>query len=152
MSPDKQKMAILESILGKEQVICPELGAKRTLTLFAMGFGLLILLMFTVVILTFWKSNMVAGVASVLALALVGVLVFFLAGRGVTHLLVRQAAFHAELAFKKFRPNVIVASSLGAVVALQMDTPKVPLVRDDRSPTTFQGICFWLTKMHHWLH
>lgn len=53
---------------------------------------------------------------------------FVLAGRGVTHVLLKQAVAAAEETFEKFRPNLIVASSFGAVVCFQMDKPKLPLV------------------------
>lgn len=53
---------------------------------------------------------------------------YWVAGRGVTHYMMKQARTIAEKKFKDFKPNVIVAETFGAVVALSMDVPKVALV------------------------
>lgn len=59
---------------------------------------------------------------------LLGCLAYILTGRGVTYYMVQRAVAIAEKEFKEFCPNVIVASSFGAVVALAMEVPRVSLV------------------------
>ncbi|XP_026194037.1 uncharacterized protein LOC34623600 [Cyclospora cayetanensis] len=73
-------------------------------------------------------ANFLAGIMALSAFILICLLAFFLAWRGVTQLVMRHAVLQAESAFNSFKPNVIVAPAYGAVVALQMDIPKVPLV------------------------
>lgn len=56
------------------------------------------------------------------------VLAYWLGGKGATHYMFLKAVRIAEKKFKEQGPNVIVATSFGAVVALSMDVPKVPMV------------------------
>ncbi|KAL8272064.1 hypothetical protein Esti_003999 [Eimeria stiedai] len=127
-SHDRKKVALLEEVFGKESVKAPPLGARRTVALFGGAFVLTAVLMVVLVCMAFVKGTFMTGIVALCSLSLVSLLAFFLAWRGVTQLIVRQAVMHAEVAFKTFKPNVIVAPAYGAVVAFQMDCPKLPLV------------------------
>lgn len=63
-------------------------------------------------------------------------LTYWLGGKGATHYMWLKAVRIAEKKFKEQRTNVIVGTSFGAVVALSMDVPKVPMVRFDQP-------CLW---------
>ena len=125
---DSMKVSLLREAFGSAAVSAPTLGTRRTLMAFALGFAITALLMCAIVVMTFLKSNVAAGIMALVSLSLMSLLAFFLAWRGVTQLVMRQAVLQAEINFKEFQPNVIVAPAYGAVVALQMDVPKVPLV------------------------
>ncbi|CBZ52193.1 hypothetical protein NCLIV_019820 [Neospora caninum Liverpool] len=126
--PDTSTQRMLEECCGKDNLIVPKFQSKRIMTWFCIAFGVLLLVMLGAVVTAFINNSMVAGLLSLSAMLTVGVIVFTLAGRAVTSLMVKQAVTSAEAAFKQSKPNVIVASSLGAVVCLQMDIPKLPLL------------------------
>ncbi|PFH36034.1 hypothetical protein BESB_056850 [Besnoitia besnoiti] len=126
--PDATTETLMSEAFGKDRVIVPKFQSKRIMTWFTLAFALLLLLMFAAVVVAFANKSSGAGFLSLTAMIIVAVIVFVLAGRAVTRLMLRQAVASAEESFKKFRPNVIVASSLGAVVCLQMDIPKLPLL------------------------
>lgn len=63
------------------------------------------------------------------AQVLIGVAGYVFGGRGLSVLLLRSSVRIATEAFHNFRPQIIVASAFGAVVAFHMDIPKLPLVR-----------------------
>ncbi|PHJ21615.1 transmembrane protein [Cystoisospora suis] len=126
--PNKVKQELVEECVGQANVVVPEFHTKRTLTAFVLAFALLLFIMFGAVLAAFINKSTAAGFLSLIATIAVATITFVLAGRGVTHVLLKQAVAAAEATFEKFRPNLIVASSYGAVVCFQMDKPKLPLL------------------------
>eukprot|EP00921_Rhytidocystis_pertsovi_P014805 GHVQ01023797.1.p1 GENE.GHVQ01023797.1~~GHVQ01023797.1.p1 ORF type:complete len:156 (-),score=9.21 GHVQ01023797.1:49-516(-) len=110
------------------QVVAPNLQTRRTSVLFSAGFMFFVLALVSLCCVTgiYWKWW--AGVLLFIATAVVSMGIYALAGRGVTHVMQRRAVSIAEKSFKEFRPNLIVASAFGAVVAVSMDIPKLPMV------------------------
>ncbi|KAL8455631.1 hypothetical protein Emag_000561 [Eimeria magna] len=68
------------------------------------------------------KQRLLEKAAALLALT------YWLGGKGATHYMWLKAVRIAEKKFKEQRTNVIVGTSFGAVVALSMDVPKVPML------------------------
>ncbi|EPR61386.1 putative transmembrane protein [Toxoplasma gondii TgCatPRC2] len=126
--PDPNIQHMLEECVGKENLIIPKFKSKRIMTWFGICFGVLLLVLIGAVVTAFVNNSMMTGILSLVATLVVSGIVFSLAGRAVTSLMVKQAVTSAEEAFKESKPNVIVASSLGAVVCLQMDIPKLPVL------------------------
>lgn len=126
-SPKVDKHILVDAV-GAENVLVPDLHTKRTIIVFALVAVVLVLLMGGAVLAAFITKSFVSGLLSLLGMILVGLICFVLGGRGVTHLVLKQAVASADTAFAAFRPNVIVASAFGAVVCFQMDIPKVPLL------------------------
>ncbi|KAF8819310.1 hypothetical protein IE077_001204 [Cardiosporidium cionae] len=60
--------------------------------------------------------------------AILSACLYLLAGRGATHIMLKRSITIAEKAFKSSRSNIIVATSFGAITALQMDIPKCPML------------------------
>ncbi|KEP63394.1 UNVERIFIED_CONTAM: hypothetical protein HHA_304490 [Hammondia hammondi] len=126
--PDPNIQHMLEECVGKGNLIIPKFKSKRIMTWFGICFGVLLLVLIGAVVTAFVNNSMMTGILSLLATLVVSGIVFSLAGRAVTSLMVKQAVTSAEAAFKESKPNVIVASSLGAVVCVQMDIPKLPVL------------------------
>lgn len=70
---------------------------------------------------------------------------YLVGGRGVTQFLFHQSIKIAERKFREMRPNVIVGSNYGAVVALAMDMPRVPMVGKNELA---EGLVLRLGCMH----
>ncbi|EPR61385.1 putative transmembrane protein [Toxoplasma gondii TgCatPRC2] len=123
---EKEKM--LEKVFGKQDVKAVNLKTRQTIMLFTGLFTLLAVLFICGFVACFVLLKWYIG----LLVTLLGILVlaggYWVAGRVVTQYMVKQAKRLAEKKFKEFRPNVIVAETFGAVVALNMNVPKVAMI------------------------
>lgn len=127
-APGTQKHKLLEKAFGRSRVKAPNLKTRQAILVFSIAFILLLALVVCGTCLSFIYAKWYIGmVVVVLALALIGA-AYLIAGRGATHLMMKQAVSIAERTFHEFRPNVIVASSFGTVAALNMDVPKCPML------------------------
>ncbi|PFH36033.1 hypothetical protein BESB_056840 [Besnoitia besnoiti] len=123
---DKEKM--LEKVFGKQACKNVNLKTRQTIMLFTLLFTLVVLLVVCACVACFiWLKWYIGLVVSLIAVLLL-VAGYWIAGRGVTQYMMKQARTLAEKKFKDYKPNVIVAETFGAVVALSMDVPKVALL------------------------
>lgn len=126
--PKSIRSTHLVGVYGQDAVRSPNLKTRRTLAIFTTLFVIFVMALIAAAVLGFLLWSVVAGALLTVLLAGVGVLTYILAGRGVTHYMLMNAVAAAEKTFQEFRPNVIVASSFGSVVAVTMRVPRVGLV------------------------
>lgn len=127
-SPSTPRRALLEEACHPNPVSVPNLKTRQTLALFTVGFVAFFLASGTVVVLAWlFLTALWAALISTTAVLVIWI-GYVLAGRAVTHYMVVRATKIAEKAFWDFRPNVIVASSFGAIVVFGMNVPKVSLI------------------------
>lgn len=145
-SPNSEKEKLLEKTFGKQSVKGVNLKTRQTIMLFTAIFSFVVLLSICIFVTCFVLLKWFIALSATLVgiICLIGG--YWLAGRGVTHFMMQQACRIAEKKFKDFRPNVIVAETFGAVVALSMDVPKVALLL--LAPAQDQFARFMKSKSH----
>ncbi|KAL8448966.1 hypothetical protein Emed_003318 [Eimeria media] len=127
-APGSEKQRLLEKAVGKQRIKAPNLKTRQSIMMFVLLFLVLALCLGSSCIAAFvlarWYVSFAVFLASVALLALT----YWLGGKGATHYMWLKAVKIAEKKFKEQRTNVIVGTSFGAVVALSMDVPKVPML------------------------
>lgn len=126
-SGSKRYRSLVE-VYGKDAVRSPNMKTRRTIILFTIGYILFVGALCTASAMSFVHWTIFESVVTTILCILFGCLVYILVGRGMTHQMVKRATRIAEKEFHSFRPNVIVASSFGAIVAFNMEVPRVSLV------------------------
>ncbi|XP_053990660.1 uncharacterized protein LOC128882877 [Hylaeus volcanicus] len=109
-------------------LITPDLKTRTTLLIFTLTFAAYLCCVSALVCLAWAFISTILAFFITTLLFLCVCITYILVGRGVTHSMVVQATAIAEKVFWEFRPNVIVASSFGAVIVFAMQVPKVSLV------------------------
>lgn len=122
------RAAMIREVYGKDSVVVPDLKTRRALILFTIFFVIYVLSLCALALFMFLIASPVIGTAALLILTAIGVLTYILLGRGVTYYVTQSAIKIAEKSFNEFKPNILVCSSYGSVVALNMKVPYVSLV------------------------
>ncbi|PFH38093.1 hypothetical protein BESB_004340 [Besnoitia besnoiti] len=126
--PTGSVQRLIQRSVGRGKFMAPDLKSRKLLFLYTVAFAVFIVMQFVCTVL-FWLylsrlyASLLTGTAIVLC-----VTAYCLGGRGLSTLILRTALREATEAFRRFRPQVIAASSFGAVVALHMDIPKMPMI------------------------
>lgn len=123
-----EKTEKLKEACKDYHLITPDLKTRTTLLIFTLTFGAYMCCVTALICLAWAFISSILAFFITTLLFLCVCITYILAGRGVTHSMVVQATAIAEKVFWEFRPNVIVASSFGAVVVFAMQVPKVSLV------------------------
>lgn len=127
-SPGVEKHKLIVKCVGKENVKAPNLHTRQTIMIFTIGFVLLVAAFITSTVICFLKVATWVGCVFIIATLTTLCILYFVAGRITTKIMLTRAIWIAEKHFSKFKPNIIAASSFGAVVAFKMDIPKCPLL------------------------
>ncbi|KAL8272764.1 hypothetical protein Esti_003314 [Eimeria stiedai] len=109
-------------------VYTPALLIREVLLFSLLVTGLLLLTILAAVIVSWNLASLwLAGLATAVGIGLGGLLVF-LASLAAPRLMLSVARSRAARAFEVFKPNVVAASSFGAVVLFHLRIPKLPLL------------------------
>ncbi|KAL8436944.1 hypothetical protein ACSSS7_001308 [Eimeria intestinalis] len=127
-APGSEKQRLLEKAVGKQRIKAPNLKTRQSIMMFVLLFLVLALGLFGSCIAAFVLAKWYVSLAVFFTAAGVLALTYWLGGKGATHYMWLKAVKIAEKKFKEQRTNVIVGTSFGAVVALSMDVPKVPML------------------------
>lgn len=127
-APGSEKQRLLEKALGKQRVKAPNLKTRQSIMMFVLLFLILAICLVSSCIASAVLAKWYVGLAVFLGSVVVLILAYWLGGKGATHYMWLKAVRIAEKKFKEQRTNVIVGTSFGAVVALSMDVPKVPML------------------------
>jgi len=127
-TPRSAKLKVLTDIYGERAVRCPNLGTKEIVVSSVLFLLFVCVALVAVVAVLFCYAETWAAVLSIPITLLLAYVVVAWGGRGICGAMLRRATRIAEDTTREFRPNVIVASSFGAVVALSMTTPKCPML------------------------
>eukprot|EP00921_Rhytidocystis_pertsovi_P022265 GHVQ01035610.1.p1 GENE.GHVQ01035610.1~~GHVQ01035610.1.p1 ORF type:complete len:294 (-),score=36.36 GHVQ01035610.1:112-993(-) len=126
--PGNRKQKMLENALGQRNVSSPNLGTRLWMATCTIGFGVICLAFVTAIVLcsiyTHWSIATGVGVGLVILV----LILYYVGGRVLTRFMLSRAVAVGQRRFQEFRPNVIVCSSFGAVVLLNMNIPKLPLL------------------------
>eukprot|EP00920_Eleutheroschizon_duboscqi_P028292 GHVT01069043.1.p1 GENE.GHVT01069043.1~~GHVT01069043.1.p1 ORF type:complete len:292 (-),score=21.34 GHVT01069043.1:2409-3284(-) len=125
---EKAKLKKLQQLFHRRYVMGVDLKTKQAMMIFVAVLVILVVVMLAISITAFALDDPVAGSVTLVCTVLVGLIYYFVAGRGMTTVMLKRSVKRCEAAFREFRPNVIVAYSFGAVVAFRMDVPRVPMV------------------------
>ncbi|KAL8435298.1 hypothetical protein Efla_002553 [Eimeria flavescens] len=127
-APGSEKQRLLEKAVGKQRVKAPNLKTRQSIMMFVLGFLVLAVCLISGCIAAAVLARWYVGLALFLVSVLLLSLTYWLGGRAATHFMWLKAVRLAEKKFKEQRSNVIVGTSFGAVVALSMNVPKVPML------------------------
>ncbi|OEH76645.1 hypothetical protein cyc_03393 [Cyclospora cayetanensis] len=127
-APGSDKQRLLEKAIGKQRVKAPNLKTRQTIMMFVLIFVVVAIILLSACIAAAVLAKWYVGLSVFLGAMALLVLLYWLGGKGATHFMWMKAVRIAEKKFKEQRSNVIVATSFGAVVALSMDVPKVPML------------------------
>ncbi|KEP65722.1 UNVERIFIED_CONTAM: hypothetical protein HHA_249300 [Hammondia hammondi] len=126
--PAGNKQRLLQRAVGRRNFLAPDLKSRKIVLLYTIAFGCFVTLILGCVVLFWILTAHIHAILFTMAAVLVCYLAYYLSGRWLSSLILTTAVREASAAFHRYRPQVIVASSFGAVVAFHMDIPKMPLL------------------------
>lgn len=119
----------LENVVGKDNLRAPEMKSGYAVILgFLITYAILVFLLIGTSILCWIFLKWIIGLIVMAVSCTIGTISFFIGNRILLAMTARIAKNRAEDYFRKFKPNIIAASSFGAYVLFKMNVPKVPLL------------------------
>eukprot|EP01068_Selenidium_serpulae_P005785 Selendium_serpulae@DN4179_c0_g1_i1.p1 len=125
----KGKDAMFKEVVGSESVVAPDLGGWKIMATFTAMYIFMMIILLLFVVFSFIALDLPAAVPILLLSVALGFFLYIGGSRAVTYLMVWRGLRIAERAVREVAPNVIVAHGFGAVVALRLANPKLPMVR-----------------------
>ncbi|EPR63453.1 putative transmembrane protein [Toxoplasma gondii RUB] len=126
--PAGNKQRLLQRAVGRSNFLAPDLKSRKIVLLYTIAFGCFVTLILGCVVLFWIFTAHIHAILFTMAAVPVCFLAYYLTGRWLSSLILTTGVREASAAFHRYRPQVIVASSFGAVVAFHMDIPKMPLL------------------------
>eukprot|EP00382_Lankesteria_abbotti_P002645 CAMPEP_0113850464 /NCGR_PEP_ID=MMETSP0372-20130328/3899_1 /TAXON_ID=340204 /ORGANISM="Lankesteria abbotti" /LENGTH=248 /DNA_ID=CAMNT_0000820765 /DNA_START=79 /DNA_END=822 /DNA_ORIENTATION=- /assembly_acc=CAM_ASM_000359 len=126
--PNNRKKLMLDEVYGAENVTAPNMRTKLGVSCGIFGYLLFCLALVSASVCLFLYDAFWGALVTTFLSIAISLLVLVFGGRGWSAAMTKRCALAAQHEIERFRPNVVVASSYGAVVALSMGNPKLPML------------------------
>ncbi|CRH03019.1 conserved Plasmodium protein, unknown function [Plasmodium relictum] len=118
---------ILEKIYGKDNILSSK-SKSRTLDILILIFVYILCILCICISFYYLFATKVLVYMLIFPSIIITVIIFFLGSIAIYEVLYQRSLVEANQLFKKFKPNVIVAYQFGCILAMNIDSPRVPML------------------------